>query len=209
MESINIYQIMSNNIIVAIIIASAYLFLKSYIKKLPETFQTKSVEKFKSELSKEVERIKINESQLQIRKIEWFLEFNDFMNDVFTNPETLKKITLINPEELEKELANTGNNESKAKLRKDIEDYTIKFNLKMLKLGSSLFYFASDRTVKKYVEWRLCYLNAGSTGFEPIELLKLYGELSISIRKDLGYENTTCNVDDFLNILIKDWEMNK
>ncbi len=75
----------------------------------------------------------------------------------------------------------------------------------MLDLGVKLFFFASDTTVKKYIEWRLFMLNPPNGSVDPMQFVKLYGALILELRKDLGYQDTKCDHNDFLNIMLTDW----
>jgi hypothetical protein len=74
-------------------------------------------------------------------------------------------------------------------------------------IGLNFFFFASDAVVKKFVELRkqLLYSNSEDIS-QQRKALKLMAELNLLMRKDLGYYDTMCNEDDYLNILLKDWE---
>jgi len=37
----------------------------------------------------------------------------------------------------------------------------------------------------------------------------MYAELVVELRSDLGYIDTTCDSDDFLNIILVDWWKHK
>ena len=168
------------------------LFL--YIKKIPDKIHQKSIKKFefdlnkkleefKSELSKQIEIFKITQSQIQFHKTQEFIKLIEYFNKIITDKKFTHRLT-TNPKEQEN------------------------FNKKMLDLGVKLFFFASDETVKKYIEWRLFGINSQDEQHieNKTKLVLLYAELIVLIRKDLGYENTKCNSDDFLNIILKDWE---
>lgn len=73
-------------------------------------------------------------------------------------------------------------------------------------LGIKLFFFASDETVKKYVEFRGYGQKAKDPDFDASKQLILLAEIMVLIRRDLGYKDTACNIDDFFNIIITDWE---
>ena len=170
-------------------------FLFRYIKLLPDKIHeqqklkfnfelNKQLEEFKSKLAKEMEVLRINESQLHIHKTEEFIELIEF---VFTK--TLDKKYI-------------------AKLSTD-KRTILEFNQKMLSLGAKLFLFASDKTVKKYVEWREFGLNDKNKNDNNHQILLIMAELMVLIRKDLGYAETECNRDDFLNIMLTDWNLHK
>lgn len=74
-------------------------------------------------------------------------------------------------------------------------------------IGLNFFFFASDEVVKKFVELRtfLLYNNNDERSNQKKALIKK-AELNLLMRKDLGYDDTNCDEDDFLNILLNDWE---
>jgi len=167
-------------------------FLYFYVKKLPEYIFQKSVKKFefqlnskleeiKASLTKEIELLKISQAELQIHKTKEFVNFVEYFNSIFTNPKEIAKIT-------------------------SHEQAARKFNQKMLDLGIKLFFFASDETVKKYVEWRKYGLQTGQEYYDNKKTLLLYAELVTLMRRDLGYQETGCTRDDFLNIMLTDWD---
>lgn len=176
-----------------ILILGYILFL--YLKKLPETLHQKSIKNFefrlnssleelKATLTKEIELAKISQTELQVHKTQEFVRLMEYFNDFLTNKE--KQLRLAHsPKEKEQ------------------------FNKNMLDLGAKLFFFASDSTVKKYIEWRQYGLRAQQENFDSTKILVHYAELMVMIRQDLGYENTKCNADDFLNIMLTDWEQHK
>ena len=45
----------------------------------------------------------------------------------------------------------------------------------------------------------------GEDDIDPMKLMRVYGELIVEIRKDLGHESTECTEDDYLNIILADW----
>ena len=77
-------------------------------------------------------------------------------------------------------------------------------------IGLNFFFFASDEVVKKFVELRklLLYTDTADTTYKKKALIKM-AELNLLMRKDLGYQETKCDEDDYLNILLKDWEIVK
>ena len=176
-----------------ILLLGYILFL--YLKKLPETLHQKSIKNFefrlnssleelKATLTKEIELVKISQTELQVHKTQEFVRLMEYFNDFLTNKE--KQVRL-------------------ARSQKEKEQ----FNKNMLDLGAKLFFFASDSTVKKYIEWRQYGLRAQQENFDSTKILVLYAELMVMIRQDLGYKNTKCDADDFLNIMLTDWEQHK
>ena len=77
-------------------------------------------------------------------------------------------------------------------------------------IGLNFFYFASDDVVKKFVELRKHLLYSDlSIDDNNKKTMKLMAELNLLMRIDLGYIDTKCTEDDYLNILLKDWELVK
>ena len=138
------------------------------------------LESFKASLARNLELLKISQAELQIHKTKEFIRFIDYFNDFFADKKKQQRLA--------------ANQNAKQE-----------FNKHMLDLGVKLFFFASDATVKKYVEWRQYNLQSGPDGPDPMRLLTMYGELIVEIRKDLGHEDTKCDHNDFLNIMLKDW----
>lgn len=166
-------------------------FLVTYIKKLPdqvhaknlkvfETNLNKQLEVFKNELTTDLELMKINESQLHIHKTEEFT----------------KLVEVLIVRMLDKDyVAKLGTNQ---KIKKE-------YNQTMLTLATKLFFFASDDTVKKFVEWRKYHLTTDEAAVNPLRVITLLAELIVEIRKDVGYKETSCTKDDFLHIMLTDW----
>ena len=140
----------------------------------------KELEKFRGQLQRELELMKISQADLQLHKTEQFVKFIEYFNNFFADK---KKQQAIQKSQNEK----------------------AKFNKNMLDLGVKLFFFASDSTVKKYIEWRFCAIKPQNGSAEPMKLMRIYGDLILEIRKDLGYRDTKCDHNDFLNIMLTDW----
>ena len=166
-------------------------FLYTYVKKLPDQVHAKNLkgfeydlnrqlEEFRNQLTADLELMKINESQLHIHKTEEFT----------------KLVEVLITKMLDKQFIE--------KLGKDPRTQK-EFNKTMLDLGTKLFFFASDETVKKFVEWRKYGLAADTSNFDPKQTIILLAELMVLIRKDVGYTDTQCTKDDFLHIMLKDW----
>ncbi len=165
-----------------------------YLKRLPETIHEKSIKSFefqlnskleeiKASLTKEIELLKISQAELQVHKTQEFVKFVELFNEGMSDPKNFSEL-MKNPVEVKK------------------------FNKTLMDLGVKLFFFASDPTVKKFVELRK-YLLQPKHLVALNEFLILYAELIVLIRKDLGYKNSECNIDDFLNIIVRDWEQHK
>lgn len=75
-------------------------------------------------------------------------------------------------------------------------------NRSLLDLGTGLFFFASDETVRGFSDWKARSM-AGE--LEGIELIRQMGQLMVSLRKDVGYLETTLTEDDFLRSFVTDW----
>jgi hypothetical protein len=141
---------------------------------------SKELEKFRVQLQRELELMKISQAELQLHKTEQFVKFIDYFNTFFADKKQQQAI-------------------QKNQNEKD------KFNKNMLDLGVKLFFFASDSTVKKYIEWRFCAIKPQNESPDPMNLMRIYGDLILEIRKDLGYRDTKCDHNDFLNIMLTDW----
>lgn len=166
-------------------------FVVQYLRKLPDQIHQKNLkvfelelnkklELFKIELNKEIELLKIKESQLYIHKAQQFMVLSEIISNLLDKT-------------------------YQEKLQKD-PDTQKEFYQKMLNLGTNLFFFASDEPVKKYVEFYRYGQKPRDSNFDQSKLVILLAELMVLIRKDLGYKDTACNIDDFLNIKITDWE---
>lgn len=174
-----------------VVLIAAFIYF--YVKGLPEKLHKKNIilfqhdlseklETFKSDLTKEIELLKISESQLQIRKIEEFTEITDFLFNYMFDKE----------------------------FQKDLDKKPSKFSIKMANIGSRLFYFASDETVKKYVEWKkFGWEMINNASVDKNKSIIIFADLVVLMRKDLGYKKTECTRDDFLSIFVTDWDKHK
>lgn len=140
----------------------------------------KDIETFKADLLRELELLKISQAELQLHKTEQFVKFIEYFNNFFSDKKLQQSLQTSDQKKAD-------------------------FNKHMLDLGVKLFFFASDKTVKKYIEWRLYALKAGMQNIEPFDHMRIYGELILEIRRDLGYQDTNCDHNDFLNIMLTDW----
>lgn len=184
----------------------AFLLAIRYVKKLPEQlherqlkqFQlemdkqlkqvelemNKQLEEFKADLTREIELLKINESNLYLYKANQFEKLLDSVLVKMLDEDYVKKLD---------------------KDKRTMQE----FRNNVRSLGTKLFFYASDETVKKFVDFRLTSLQAAEPGFDSTSLIVKFGELIFNIRKDLGYKDTKCTIDDYLNILLNDWEKHK
>ena len=167
-------------------------FLYTYVKKLPEQVHAKNLkgfeydlnrqlEEFRNKLTTDLELMKINESQLHIHKTQEFAKLVEYLLLNLTDKDFVKKL---------------GTDQRTQK----------EHNKKMLDLGTKLFFFASDETVKKFVEWRRYGFTMDTPHSDAKQMIILLAELIVLIRIDLGYSETQCTKDDFLHIMLKDWD---
>lgn len=181
-------------LIIEFVVILVVAFIYFYVRGLPDRIHqrniklfehdlSKKLEIFRSDLSKEIELLKISESQLQIRKIEEFTNITDVLFKYMFDKEYQEELNK-NPDKLKVIMAN---------------------------IGSRLFYFASDETVKKYIEWKkFGWANTESDDKkEAAKIIVIFADLVVLMRKDLGYKKTECNRDDFLSIFVSDWDKHK
>ncbi|GEN83611.1 hypothetical protein SLU01_19230 [Sporosarcina luteola] len=156
--------------------------LISYVKKIPEQVHSKNLELYKSELSKEVEKLKITEGNLHLRKIEKFTEFTGILYN------------LLNSVKYQKGAAKIERDATKA-----MEAFT-----------KDLIFFASERTLDKFVEYRRYskLVQAGGPN-EQARFQFILAELVLEMRRDLGFENDGIDVDHYMYILMNDWDAHK
>ncbi len=166
-----------------VVLISSLYFVYDYLKKLPEQVHKKNLEIFKNELQKEIVKLEASEGNLHLKKIEKFTEFSSALYDVMNGV----KYKEISEDELQK------------KATKSMESFT-----------KDIMFFAGENTIKKFVEYRrYSQLYSKVKGEnEQARFLYVQAELILEMRKDLGYEDNI-NVDDYLYILINDWEENK
>ena len=150
-----------------------------WLKGLPAAIHKRQEKLFSQHLSKELELFKISQSQIQLRKIERFIDFAKLQQDILTNEEFKKKIAA-----------------------KDAGAVTRLREL-AIELGIGLFFFASDETVRKYGIWKR---ESSQEGADPMKLLSDLGELMLALRKDVGYSETGLTGDDYLRMFVTDWD---
>lgn len=139
---------------------------------------SRELEVFKNSMSREIELLKISQAELQVRKTEEFIGFANLQREFLTDKSLLKKLEAKDAKTL-------------AKLTKQILD-----------LGTGLFFFASDETVRKYGAWKVRSATGEISG---VDVLRQFGELMVALRRDLGQSQTELNGDDFLRLIITDW----
>ncbi|MCY9204454.1 hypothetical protein [Bacillus atrophaeus] len=179
------------SVILQLLLVLVSWFIITYVKKLPDQVHAKNLknfehdlntqlEEFRNKLTTDLELMKINEAQLHIHKTEEFVRLIRLLIMNLTDKDYIND--LATNEETKKEHIKS-----------------------MTELGSKLFFFASDDTVKKFVEYRKQSLKSSETE-DSEKLIVLLGELMVLIRKDLGYSQTECNKNDYLHILLNDWD---
>lgn len=151
----------------------------NWIKGLPAAIHRRQEQLFSQQLSKELELLKISQSQIQLRKIDKFTDFAKLQQDILTNEEFKRKIAAKDPKAV-------------AKLRELV-----------VELGIGLFFFASDETVKRYGKWKH---ESAVEGADPMEMLSGLGELMVALRRDVGYGDTILTGDDYLRMFVTDWD---
>jgi|GEM_PF-2646673 len=179
------------SVILQLVLVFVGWFIITYVKKLPDQVHAKNLKKiehdlntqleeFRNKLTTDLELVKINEAQLHIHKTEEFVRLIRLLVMNLTDKDYINELSTN--EEVKKEHIKS-----------------------MTELGSKLFFFASDDTVKKFVEYRKQSLKTNKLE-EAEKLINLLGELMVLIRKDLGYSKTECNKNDYLHILLNDWD---
>ena len=150
-----------------------------WLKGLPAAIHKRQESLFTQHLSKELELFKISQSQIQLRKIERFIDFAKLQQDILSNEEFKKKVALKDSAAL-------------ARLRELV-----------IELGIGLFFFASDETVRKYGTWKR---ESSRESADPMKLLSDLGDLMLALRKDVGYSETSLTGDDYLRMFVTDWD---
>ncbi|WP_102262859.1 hypothetical protein [Mesobacillus jeotgali] len=178
--------------VLQLILLAGLWLLFSYFKKLPDQIHAihlksfefdlnKQLEEFKNQLTTDLEIMKINETQLHVLKTE---EFDRFI-DSWINAASFS----------------TDNNNRKSK-QKPKEPFDKK---EMMKLANKVFLYASDETVKKFLAFKTYKAN-NDTDTNNLEPLYLLADIILSMRKDAGYSQTNCTVEDYLSMTINDFE---
>lgn len=163
--------------------------MAGYLRKLPDRLHEegvkrlefsleKQLEGIRASFSRELELLKISQSELQIHKNAELINLAEFFTEVMTNSKKYQTIASRPAEHQE-------------------------LKRKMFDLGVKLFFFTSDETVRAFTEWRKY---GHTSGDDPRPLLKKYAELMVLIRKEVGHADTQLTWDDYLAVVLVDWE---
>jgi len=139
----------------------------------------KESEKFKTELNKELELLKISYTSLQANKVQFFSELIDHLND------------------FQFQFQQTRKTPNKEKQKKQQKRTTLLF--------AKLFLFASDDTIKKWIEIRKLPKKESDQKI----LFLMFTEFILALRRDIGYKDTECNAGDVIHLLYKQSDWNK
>ncbi len=153
--------------------------LWQWVKDLPAAIHKRQEQLFQQQLTKELELLKISQSQIQLNKIERFIDFAKILTDILTNEEF------------------------KSQIKKESPDAIAKLRTLAVELGIGLFFFASDSTVREYGRWKYETSRQGADKFKVLENM---GTLMVALRKDVGYDDTSLVADDYLRMFITDWD---
>lgn len=166
-------------LVLQLAIGVALFIIWTWLKGLPAAIHKRQEQLFQQQLSKELELLKISQSQIQLQKIDRFIDFAKLQTDILTNEEFKKQIQDNDPKAI-------------AKLRE-----------LAVELGIGLFFFASDTTVREYGKWKV---ETAKKGVPPLAVISQLGTLMVTLRKDVGYDHTELNADDYLRMFITDWD---
>lgn len=161
------------------VVAVLLYLVWQWVRALPAAIHKRQEQLFQQQLSKELELLKISQSQIQVRKLERFIDFAKLQQEILTNDEFKEKVTANDPN-------------ATARLRE-----------LAVELGIGLFFFASDETVRAYGRWKR---KTAVEGANPIDVLVGVGDLMVALRQDIGYTDTTLSGDDYLRMFVTDWD---
>lgn len=153
--------------------------LWQWAKGLPAAIHKRQEQLFQQQLTKELELLKISQSQIQLNKVERFIDFAKIQTDILTNEEF------------------------KSQIQKEDPDAVAKLRQLAVELGIGLFFFASDSTIREYGRWKY---ETSKQGADPLKVLGNMGNLMVALRKDVGYNETSLVADDYLRMFITDWD---
>lgn len=165
-----------------LVLGIALFLLWQWLQQLPAAIHKQQEQIFQQQLSKELELLKIAQSQIQLRKIERFIDFAKMQTNILTNDSF-------------KEQIRNNDAEAIAQLRGLV-----------VELGIGLFFFASDSTVREYGIWKS---ESAKEQADPLAVLSGLGQLMVALRKDVGYDKTELNGSDYLKMFITDWDETK
>lgn len=138
----------------------------------------KELEKLRASFARELELLKISQSQIQPQKAAQFVKFANLQRKMLTDKKLLAKVK-------------AGDTRVTVELQSQVHE-----------LATGLFFFASDEAVRDYGLWK----EKSTRGdLEGIELLRALGKLMVVLRRDLGYADTQLTEDDFLRLFVTDW----
>ncbi|MCY7933945.1 hypothetical protein MOF13_08315 [Bacillus spizizenii] len=138
----------------------------------------KKLQVLKSEIDTKLEKLKIYENQSAMKKSEQIEKiWNQFIN--------MTDLNNLKPHQRETKFK---------EMRKE-----------MNKLFIQIFMYASDNTVKRFMEWKNFNLENRSEDGKYIALV-LFAKFVIEYRKDLGYSDTSINHIDLLSSHINDFD---
>lgn len=173
----------------ALLLATGYLVVR-YVKGLPEAMHQRTLKGFehklsveletlKADLAREIELLKIAQAQVQSQKVTEFSKLGEFFNRILAS-------------------AKGGEGYDKPRTKKKRVDLQKEF----LDIGNGLFFYASDETVKHYIDFRrIVYVEKEAS----MRLIQTYGKLVASMRRDLGHADSKLTAEDYLMVAFTDW----
>jgi hypothetical protein len=81
-----------------------------------------------------------------------------------------------------------------------------KLQKEFLELGTKLYYLASERTVKKFLEFKSLSSFVEGTVHEHKIALLWFAEFNLLLRSDLGLDTSSGLIKDYLNIILTFWD---
>ena len=81
-----------------------------------------------------------------------------------------------------------------------------KLQKEFLELGTRLYYLASEKTIKKFLEFKSLSSFVEGTVHEHKITLLWFAELNLLLREDLGLETSPALIKDYLNIILTYWD---
>jgi hypothetical protein len=141
-----------------------------YLQGLPERFHQEGVKRFefslnaqleevRAALAQELELLKISQQELQVHKTDEFIRLVEFFIGFMTDKEKVRRLE-TSPKDAQQ------------------------LNKNMVELGVKLFFFASDETVKAYLEWRMFGLGQQMANSDPMRNIVLLAQLMVMMRRD-------------------------
>lgn len=81
-----------------------------------------------------------------------------------------------------------------------------KLQKEFLELGTRLYYLSSERTIKKFLEFKSLSSFVEGTVHEHKIALLWFAEFNLLLRSDLGLETSPEMIKDYLNIILTFWD---